>query len=133
MSEAVEASIHSVSHSSASQPEKVEINAYGVAISDNAGKIGSKIGKLVRIHVPISYESWDKVPGKCKDDVWDELQVSLLLCGLTFSSFYFYFVYDQLIVCEYEMAPLEKYIFAWCTLHHSFHSMVHYLSLSQLY
>ena len=76
MSEAAEMSIHSVAHSSSSQPEKVETNAYGVPVSDNAGKIGSRLGKLVRIHVPISYESWDKVPNKCKDDVWAELRVS---------------------------------------------------------
>ena len=75
MSGPVEASIHSFAQSS-STPEKVEVNTYGVPISNNAGKIGSRLGKLVRIHVPISYESWDKVPKKFKDDVWNELLVS---------------------------------------------------------
>ena len=76
MSEPTEPSTHSITQSSSSQSEKVEINALGAPISKNAGKVSSRIGKLVRIHVPISYESWDKVPSKYKADVWKELLVS---------------------------------------------------------
>lgn len=47
MSEVVEASIHSITHSSSTQPEKVEANAFSATISDNAGRIGSRVGKLV--------------------------------------------------------------------------------------
>ena len=75
MSEPVEASTHSITQPSSTQPEKVDINTYGAPISKNTGKISNRISKLVRIHVPISYESWDKVPQKYKDDVWAELLV----------------------------------------------------------
>ena len=78
MSESREAPTQST-QSSTTEPEKVAINAYGVPVSKNAGKIGSRIGKLVRMHVPISYESWDKVPPKIKNDVWVALSVSIFI------------------------------------------------------
>lgn len=70
MSEHAKPSNHSITQSSSTQPEKVEINTLGIPISKNAGKVSSLIGKLVRIRVPISCKSWDKVPNKYKTDVW---------------------------------------------------------------
>lgn len=76
MSTPEEASPRSIAQTSSTQSEPVVVNSYGVPISENAGRIGSRVGKLIRIHVPISYERWDKVPQKYKDDVWNELLVS---------------------------------------------------------
>ena len=64
------------SHSSCSGANAVDQNLLGIPVSDNAAKIASILGKRVRAHVPISYISWDKVPGIYKDNVWNELVVS---------------------------------------------------------
>ncbi|XP_026448703.1 uncharacterized protein LOC113348997 [Papaver somniferum] len=54
----------------------VEVDEIGLPISVNATKLGHIKGALVRTHVPISYETWRKVPDKYKDDVWNELKMS---------------------------------------------------------
>ena len=64
------------SHSSCSEAKKVDQNLLGIPVSDNARKIATMLGKLVRAHVPILYTSWDKVPEIYKDNVWNELVVS---------------------------------------------------------
>ena len=66
------------SHSSCSEEQIVDQNLFGIPVSENAGKIATMLGKLVRAHVPISYISWNKVPSTYKDDVWNQLVVSLI-------------------------------------------------------
>ena len=63
------------SQSSTLRREKVDIDNYGSPVGKNASKVATKIGKLVRNHVPISYPSWKKVPSNYKEDVWNQLEV----------------------------------------------------------
>ena len=70
------------SHASCSKEQKVDQNLLGIPISENASKVATMLGKLVRAHVPISYVSWNKIPKTYKDDVWNKLVVSFYLSNL---------------------------------------------------
>ena len=107
------------SHSSCSEAKKVDQNLLGIPVSDNAEKIATMLGKLVRAHVPISYISWNKVPGIYKDNVWNELVVSILICLTTTISFNSLMVstlcttHNLIYFLQkiYELDPLSKEMF----------------------
>ena len=67
------------SQSSTLRREKVDIDNYGSPVGNNASKVASKIGRLVRNHVPITYTSWKKVPSNFKEDVWNQMEVVRML------------------------------------------------------
>ena len=69
-------STDTTSQSSTLKREKIDIDNYGSPVGKNGSKVATKIGKLVRNHVPISYPSWKKVPPNYKEDVWNQLEVS---------------------------------------------------------
>ena len=45
----------------------VEFNQFGVAIGGGSTKLASRIGVLVRFHIPLSINDWRLVPRDCKD------------------------------------------------------------------
>ncbi|XP_026442010.1 uncharacterized protein LOC113341298 [Papaver somniferum] len=51
----------------------VNINEYGLLVGDNADKLATRAGKLVRTYCSVKYVSWTKVPDNYKDDVWLKL------------------------------------------------------------
>ena len=68
---------NTTSQSSTLKREKVDMGNYGSPVGKNGSKVATKIDKLVRNHAPISYPSWKKVPPNYKEDVWNQLEVSL--------------------------------------------------------
>ncbi|KAL4033002.1 hypothetical protein IC575_006086 [Cucumis melo] len=52
----------------------VEYNELGQPIGESATKLKSFIGTTVRVHVPISYQSWKDVPTKLKDKIYELIE-----------------------------------------------------------
>ena len=54
----------------------VEFNQFGVAIGEGSTHMTSRIGSLVRFHIPLSFNDWRVVPNEFKDIIWSEINVS---------------------------------------------------------
>ncbi|KAL4032531.1 hypothetical protein IC575_005609 [Cucumis melo] len=52
----------------------VEYNELGQPIGESATKLKSFIGTTVRVHVPISYQSWKDVPTELKDKIYELIE-----------------------------------------------------------
>ncbi|KAL4013548.1 hypothetical protein IC575_025720 [Cucumis melo] len=52
----------------------VEYNELGQPIAESATKLKSFIGTTVRVHVPISYQSWKDVPTELKDKIYELIE-----------------------------------------------------------
>ncbi|KAA0054084.1 uncharacterized protein E6C27_scaffold1371G00060 [Cucumis melo var. makuwa] len=52
----------------------VEYNELGQPIGKSATKLKSFIGTTVRVHVPISYQSWKDVPTELKDKIYELIE-----------------------------------------------------------
>ena len=55
---------------------RVEFNKFGVPIGQGSTKMASRTGVLVRHHLPLSVSDWRLVPSECKDNIWNEINVS---------------------------------------------------------
>ncbi|TYK00930.1 uncharacterized protein E5676_scaffold602G001010 [Cucumis melo var. makuwa] len=55
----------------------VEYNELGQPIAESATKLKSFIGTTVRVHVPISYQSWKDVPTELKDKIYELIEKDL--------------------------------------------------------
>ncbi|KAL0540314.1 hypothetical protein IC582_024549 [Cucumis melo] len=53
----------------------VEYNELGQPIGESATKLKSFIGTTVRVHVPISYQSWKDVPTELKDKIYELIEM----------------------------------------------------------
>ncbi|RZC63728.1 hypothetical protein C5167_025504 [Papaver somniferum] len=51
----------------------VTVNLYGRPVGDNADKLATRAGKLVRAYCPVKYVDWRQVPDNFKEDVWFKL------------------------------------------------------------
>ena len=67
----------------------VEFNQFGVAFGEGSTHMTSRIGSLVRFHIPLSFNDWRVVPNEFKDIIWSEINVIFIN---------FLFIY----LCEYE-------------------------------
>ncbi|TYK05730.1 uncharacterized protein E5676_scaffold98G002150 [Cucumis melo var. makuwa] len=55
----------------------VEYNELGQPIGESVTKLKSFIGTTVRVHIPISYQSWKDVPTKLKDKICELIEEDL--------------------------------------------------------
>ena len=55
---------------------RAEFNKIGVAIGEGSTKLASRTGVLVRLHIPLCFNDWRLVPSECKDNIWNEINVS---------------------------------------------------------
>ncbi|KAM7470937.1 hypothetical protein LguiA_009120 [Lonicera macranthoides] len=52
---------------------KLRLGNWGLLIlGEGSSKFKSKLGKLVRTHIPITYHDWRVVPDAYKEDVWND-------------------------------------------------------------
>lgn len=56
---------------------KVEFNNRGQPIGENAVKMQSSLGQIVREKVPITYNTWKHVPIDIKERVWEAVNVNI--------------------------------------------------------
>ncbi|KAA0051774.1 uncharacterized protein E5676_scaffold609G001390 [Cucumis melo var. makuwa] len=53
----------------------IEYNELDQSIGESATKLKSFIGTTVRVHVPISYQSWKDVPTELKDKIYEPIEM----------------------------------------------------------
>lgn len=56
---------------------KLRFNPAGQPIGPTAATFSTNIGRIVKTHVPPTYNSWKKVPQHLKEDVWKHVLVSV--------------------------------------------------------
>ncbi|KAI3943637.1 hypothetical protein MKW92_051983, partial [Papaver armeniacum] len=54
------------------------LSQQNISSSSAKPKFSTRVGELIKIHIPISYKEWRLVPVNFKDDVWNALMVLLL-------------------------------------------------------
>ncbi|KAL0558738.1 hypothetical protein IC582_003320 [Cucumis melo] len=57
----------------------VEYNELGQPLGESATKLKSFIGTTVRVHVPISYQSWKDVPTELKDKIYELIEAGFVV------------------------------------------------------
>ncbi|XP_026399916.1 uncharacterized protein LOC113295804 isoform X2 [Papaver somniferum] len=70
---ATTSSQQNVSSSSAKPKLIVEVHIAGKIEGDAAARFSTRVGELIRTHIPKSYKEWRLVPVNFKDDVWNAL------------------------------------------------------------
>ncbi|KAI3905575.1 hypothetical protein MKX01_036484, partial [Papaver californicum] len=96
----------------------IGINFTGKILGDAAARFSTRIGELIRIHIPISYKEWGLVPYNFKHDVWNILmgEFSLDIGPIVFRRtikvalppFYRRFKYELRLACRIKALREEQ-------------------------
>ena len=59
--------------------KEVQFDSKGRPIGKEAAELQSYVGVLAREKVRITYDSWKKVPGDVKENIWEAVNVSFII------------------------------------------------------